>query len=167
MIDVTRQELQTSFHRHFRTYSSGIPKTHSHLLLLFYAVECGLKVYIMRQSPKIKTTADLNDDPEMRKIKTHDLNYLLHRAGYGSKGITKTKYRNLQGVNDLRASSDVLHELWRYGVDGNHADIEAVRSKLVPLQTTLIFFCSRRIRSSLVFLLRQRRYAWRACASSG
>lgn len=89
-------------------------RTNAHRLLLFYAVETGLKALYMKKH-NIKTTNDL----ELRRtvtgadILTHDINALLVEFG---QTILPSKMRMSDLSNSPRyVQVPQINEMWRYG----------------------------------------------------
>lgn len=113
----TDQELKRAWRQ---LKSSSTPENNSerqntHRLLLFYAVECGLKaVWLKRKSQTLFTTEDI-------KNTGHNLSNILTslRAGHHLKlpqNIRLTQVRSSDG-NEIPRNGDAesLHQIWRYG----------------------------------------------------
>jgi HEPN domain-containing protein len=76
-IPFTDREMKKAWDQNLRAISPVKEqyRTNAHRLLLFYAVECGLKFLIMRNKRQSRTDG-LNPD-----ILTHDINKLLKELG--------------------------------------------------------------------------------------
>lgn len=116
-ISFTDQELRRAWRQLKKT---SIPhkdskRENAHRLLLFYAVECGLKaVWLKRTSQTLFTDDDV-------KQTGHDLAKILTRlrAGHRVKlphNIQLAPVRASDGTPSQRnASLESLHQVWRYG----------------------------------------------------
>ncbi|MCX7572236.1 hypothetical protein OS242_20210 [Tumebacillus sp. DT12] len=110
-LHVTRKQLIDSFHRHLAVYkSASIGKSMSHSLILFYAVECGLKALILGKIGKNSTEVLSNhSDAELQYISSgkngHDLNRMIKYLN-----VSRLRIPEIQGI----AVVD-LHTAWRYG----------------------------------------------------
>ena len=122
-MEASRHELRLAFYRHWHAYNNANPKTPSHWMVLFYAVECGLKLFVMRNNPKMKSTADLDEE-----LRSHCINLLLKKAGYGSPGVKSVKYG--PDRTSMWAESAEIHLLWRYGIDADEAGQAAAVGRL-------------------------------------
>jgi hypothetical protein len=87
-------------------------------LLLFYAVECGLKhVYLKRHN--LRNTDDLSDD-----LRSHDLEKLIEELKISRNVVdTPPKFKCERDSRKPKINADsqphpigVAHEAWRYGV---------------------------------------------------
>ncbi len=103
MIDPGREELKHSFFEHSKAAQTG--NSSSHFLLLFYAVESGLKACILKSYRKIKISQIKEED-----IKTHDLALLADKLRWRIEAMT---FRLQSG--SARSIGDA-HQAWRYGV---------------------------------------------------
>lgn len=59
MIQFTRREIEKAWRENLLASSSKTPRTNPHRLLLFYAVECGLKAILMRRRQRDCTDASI------------------------------------------------------------------------------------------------------------
>jgi hypothetical protein len=135
VIHFTNREMQRAWRDNYSGSSSAPhPKTNAHRLLLFYAVECGLKALIMKRQNASST--DLV--PEIYKL-GHDLNKLLDhlRAGGGLRlkqqyKICDLKKQNLSSQRNFDSSE--INQIWRYGGQASETffdkDIEESLSKI-------------------------------------
>ena len=110
-IPVGRTELEKAFRKHYQVGQGGASP--SHILLLFYAVECGLKsLYLSKEN--LRTTEDITDQ---------DLVKDGHNLMAWSKAL-KLPATYLPGYenNNFRLRKDgkqwptsKAHQAWRYG----------------------------------------------------
>lgn len=107
MLHVSPAELEKAFRRHASS-GHGVATNDSRLLLLVYAVECGLKRLLLKQRG-LKSTDRLDDDDL-----THDLNHLLRKIG-GRPHFPSIPIDKLDG-RPGQVSVEQLHEALRYGV---------------------------------------------------
>lgn len=115
-IPFTDRELKRAWRELYEAASPliGRVRINPHRLLLFYAVECGLKaVWLKRQNRSVF------DDEDIEKT-GHDLRYILKELKVGAR-LTLSQNLQLQpmtqnGVNRPRNGSiSMLHQAWRYG----------------------------------------------------
>jgi len=83
MIPARRRELEKAFRKHLHAFRSVNKQQRniSYKLLLFYAVECGLKVLILKKIFGNTTNDILNHrelGPRLKGAGGHDLKVLLH-----------------------------------------------------------------------------------------
>lgn len=101
MIDVGPDELKNSFYVHSEAAKNG--NSSSHFLLLFYAVECGLKARILREN-------DLKKISERKKeLKDHNLPALARKIQLPMGEIS------FHLDNGGKHSIEEAHQAWRYG----------------------------------------------------
>ena len=111
MISFSRREMT----RAWTTASQAAqvtPRTNAHRLLLFYAVECGLKASYMKRC---------NMDPlgsHPAELITHDLNRILALLHVGSELNLPTQMRlpSLKQAQPYRSCNiGEINQVWRYG----------------------------------------------------
>lgn len=96
------------------TPSQGNVRQNPHRLLLFYAVECGLKaVWLKRQSRTLFEGADVNKTG-------HDLRQVLKDLKVGSELSLPENFRlavviHHQAQRPRNGKFGDLHQVWRYG----------------------------------------------------
>ncbi|GAB7389204.1 hypothetical protein BSNK01_30420 [Bacillaceae bacterium] len=112
-VEVSRKQLIKSFNRHLDVYrKGGLQRNPSHFLMLFYAVECGLKAKILGKIKKDSLKSFLQHE-ELRDYysgkKGHDLNGLL--------GFLKADRLAIPNVNlpGICFKPEDIHIAWRYG----------------------------------------------------
>jgi len=103
MFHVGTKNLETAFNRHRNIGSVPIPND-THVLLLLYAAECGLKRLLLKQRG-LHSTSRLEDDDL-----THDLNMLLKKLG--SRELFGQCAAEPGGIS---VSAERFHEVLRYG----------------------------------------------------
>jgi len=113
VIQFTRREIEKAWRENLSASSSKTPRTNPHRLLLFYAVECGLKAILMRRRQRDCTDTSIAQFG-------HDINRLLDTLG--AKGSLRLpaqirlKDIKIQGSPQQRnLTSDQINQLWRYG----------------------------------------------------
>ncbi len=121
MIDAGLSELRHSFFAHSKAAENRTSS--SHFLLLFSAVECGLKACILKSYRKIKISQIKDQD-----ITSHDLVFLVKELKWCMKDIT---FRLQSG--SARSIGDV-HQAWRYGVSIDEDDEKKIIEWLKDIQ---------------------------------
>ena len=133
MIPFTHRELVRASRDNRAAYQSANPRSNAHRLLLFYAVECGLKAKLLRQRGLDSTIGC----QELTNIR-HSINRLLDllRAGNSLKLPSDISLGSMrfQGRNIPRnAQASDLNQLWRYGgttATPSDAELEAALVKV-------------------------------------
>ena len=114
MIDFTNREMTNAFRAHVRS-AQTLAATNSQYLLLFYAVECGLKALYMNQRHKKLTSECV----EFKEIK-HDIRELAQRLSlsptlYSKLAAIEINPINVNGTSQKRiVHPKNLNEAWRY-----------------------------------------------------
>ena len=113
-IPFTDREIEKAW-RENKDASYKTPRTNAHRLLLFYAVECGLKAILMRRKNKKRT--DLCTDISECQ---HDLNKLLDclYAGQDLKLPAQLSMKSIKGKNgndERKFTPGDINQMWRYG----------------------------------------------------
>ncbi len=96
----TDREMKRAWDQNLRAISQVKEqyRTNAHRLLLFYAVECGLKLLIMRKK-RLSRTDGLNPD-----ILTHDINKLLKELGaQGDIVLSRTQMDPIQKSSERKS----------------------------------------------------------------
>jgi len=108
MIHVSDEEIQKSYRRHKSIWiSASTAKSRpndSHKMVLFYAVECGLKFFYMKKLGLRKT-----DQGNITDF-GHNLNELLKSL----KGFSQ-KLPQVEDEDENQISPEDVHQAWRYG----------------------------------------------------
>lgn len=113
MIDVSKEEFMRGFHKHYSMYQESNQSKDSKCLILFYAVECGLKGILMYRR-NIHMYSKLNEEDKCG----HDIKKLLKKIGIESR-YSLSNFRTKHGD---RVGTKQYHEVWRYGVDISKED---------------------------------------------
>ncbi len=125
MIHAGISELRNSFRRHNQ---EDLATAECRKLLLFYAVECGLKALVLEHL-KLKSTDDLKD---VLGKSGHDLHYWAKALKMPATHFGKWKTFRIRGAPD-HLSANRAHEAWRYGIDILPEDDEALETCLKDL----------------------------------
>ncbi|GBC62771.1 hypothetical protein DENIS_3748 [Desulfonema ishimotonii] len=111
MIHVSRKEMEKSFkkHRHIWNSSKNKGPSYSHKMVLFYAVECGLKSLFMTKFRVVKTDRTGVTGKSVSDF-GHNLNPLL-------KQLRLERYRlpQVKDESGTQISPENVHQAWRYG----------------------------------------------------
>ncbi|YAF95008.1 MAG: hypothetical protein AB3A66_20855 [Nodularia sp. CChRGM 3473] len=141
-IPFTDREMERAWLDNLSAYqnSQQIPRTNAHRLLLFYAVECGLKVILMKRKQH-KSTDLCTEIAECQ----HNINKLLDCLGAG--GSLNLPEIFIQEISDKRNNkkarkldSGQINQMWRYGgkvvsigTQKKHASDEDIEKKLLAI----------------------------------
>ncbi len=116
MLALTYSEMKKAWEQNLLA-SEITPRTNAHRLLLFYAVECGLKTVLMKRGEKKRT--DLLSQA-IKECK-HDINKLLNHLSAGGrlslpheifiKEILDTR----NNPEERKLKNGKINEMWRYG----------------------------------------------------
>jgi hypothetical protein len=134
-VPFTDREMQRAWEDNLKA-SQVVPRSNTHRLLLFYAIECGLKAVLMKRNAANCT----NHCTEIGKAQ-HNLNRLLDalKAGKALKlpsqlkmsNINADKKRKLNSVDQERIlDPGQINQAWRYGgkiiamMDANNQSID-------------------------------------------
>jgi hypothetical protein len=89
-------------------------------LLLFYAVESGLKCFLLGEIHK-NTTDELQEYHEFSYLKEgsgHDINSLVKSAGIGdSRNYQMVHFSVPKKRPSVEIEPEELHQIWRYGIE--------------------------------------------------
>ncbi|MDZ7960306.1 MAG: hypothetical protein RMY34_20895 [Aulosira sp. DedQUE10] len=114
VIPFTDREIEKAW-RENKSASEKLPRSNTHRLLLFYAVECGLKAILMRRQSKNRSDLCI-DISECQ----HDLNKLLDCLSAGGNlklpaqlGMKPIKGKN--GNDERKFTPGDINQMWRYG----------------------------------------------------
>lgn len=141
LIHAKKRELRKAFEAHHRLYNSkNSTSTLSEKLLLFYAVECGLKYLILDENKKNST----RDFEKIRETGTgrlvsellmgtngHDINRLLNILKNRLKiPQLPTKVKDQNGRTISSEPKD-FNQLWRYGIECDYDAERKIEDMLV------------------------------------
>jgi hypothetical protein len=122
----TKNELKQAFQKHYSLYKKLEPINSHQLfrrLILFYAVEIGLKYYLLDIIKK-NNTEELKQYHGYEYLSTngHDIKQMLKSTKCGSQfTLASFTVKNGQQVEPYQ-----FHQLWRYGiVDNSTVEAEA------------------------------------------
>lgn len=127
-LEVSKMEFQRSFEKHYKLYKDCTESNSSKKMLLFYAVECGLKSKIMYKE-RVHNFTKLSEESQKCG---HDLKKMLKILGISKfeLGEIKTKH------NDIVRCSE-YNQFWRYGIDALNADendkVNKIESELIKV----------------------------------
>ena len=117
VIPAGSRQLRRAFFKHAQQAKKDTSP--SHYLLLFYAVECGLKsIYLDRASTRIRTVGDISDE---RLRRSHDLARWTLELRLPS-AITRANTSFRLRRDNSSWSVEYAHEAWRYGIAMHSAD---------------------------------------------
>jgi hypothetical protein len=128
---VSSEQLKGAFRRHRDAGRDGAERSDSCLLLVIYAIECGLKrILLDRRGKKTTVKLDKND-------LTHDLDHLLKLVGQ------PPRFHAVSLVEpDEDVGPDRIHEALRYG----RRLSEPSRGKLLAAARTVLKYLEENIR---------------------
>ncbi|HCT29886.1 MAG TPA: hypothetical protein DIW31_03955 [Bacteroidales bacterium] len=141
MIHAKKRELRKAFETHHRLYNSKIStSTMSQKLLLFYAVECGLKYLILDENKKnstrdfekiIETSTGCLVSELLKGTNGHDINRLLNILKYNLRiPPLPTKVIDEKG-KPISSEPKELNQIWRYGIECDYAAECKIENMLV------------------------------------
>jgi len=128
MIVFTLRELQRAWRQANSAFDGCTNKTNAHRLLLFYAVETGLKAVILKRNSK-------QDSEGMFADTLHDLNKLLKDLYAGAnlhlpKDIRLDELTHPISSKQRNAICGDLNQIWRYGAVARNPTDEELEAKL-------------------------------------
>lgn len=120
MIIITRRELTNAFKTLVKA-AEYTPRNNSHRLLLFYAVECGLKSLYLKRIRK-----DVIDGATANQLGGHNLNKAMSELRFNDS-LHLPKKMSLSDINQNQSRQlecGKLNEVWRYGASltGTYSD---------------------------------------------
>ncbi|WP_435923505.1 hypothetical protein [Paenibacillus sp. DYY-L-2] len=131
MIPAKIHELKKTFFCHSSVYKSATEIRVSHKLLLFYAVECGLKVLLLKKIRKTTTEAFLEHSElkvRMSGKNGHNIKYMLQFLGYSHFSLP-----NMECLNEKQASPSEYNQVWRYGIQNSQERDNEIEQTLVEI----------------------------------
>ncbi len=135
MVHVTLREIEKSFRRNkkFVTHlnQSGSYVASQRKLILFYAVECGLKALYMRRKRLRKTDQKDTDNKGVSSF-SHNLNRLLKKLN-----LIQHKLPDVKAKDNVLIPAKSLHEAWRYGKELDPDDEHKYEEKLQKIMQIL------------------------------
>ena len=136
MIPAGWTELKSAFDKHSGTYAQAKPNaTPAHFLLLFYAVESGLKSVYLRQN-RLNKTDEIQDE---NLQKSHDLQAFVKELRLPHQ-IDHTRISScfkLQRKGNEQPHLKEAHQAWRYAVVIEPVDEEKILTWLEGIENWL------------------------------
>ncbi len=127
MIDFSFRELKNAWHNSYTAFLNCQNKTNAHRLLLFYAVETGLKAVVLKQEA-LSHTQD-----RFFEIK-HDLNKILRdlRVGRNLYLPNSILLMDLKDHPNPKRNIRIgdLNQVWRYGAKAVNPTDSQLEAKL-------------------------------------
>jgi len=123
-IPFTDREMQRAWRINLQA-SNQTSRTNAHRLLLFYAIECGLKAILMKRQ-SVNCSSDCREIGEAQ----HNINKLLDALSAGKSLKLPSQFHidpiNIKGLKQERKiDPGTINQMWRYGgtmVDKNLTD---------------------------------------------
>ncbi|MDO9214564.1 MAG: hypothetical protein Q8Q54_07435 [Methylococcales bacterium] len=148
MIVFTDRELKRAWREAYSAFEIANKKTNAHRLLLFYAIETGLKAILLRNNAKTdsENLEDFFVDAGGGKKSGHDLNNLMDCLKVGKEyrldsrihlyalkqPISSPKQRKT-GRGDW-ANCGELNQVWRYGAQAKNPSDAELETQLLEIQ---------------------------------
>lgn len=128
VINVSRKEFEKGWARARSVYTevaAGAQRNNAHRLVLFYAVENGLKALIMRLERTRDGEADFS-------VEQHNLNKLLDRVRATTALRLERQIRIRNELSQSQRSCEVgdINQMWRYGCVADQPDDSQLESNL-------------------------------------
>ncbi|RLC10593.1 MAG: hypothetical protein DRI57_20150 [Deltaproteobacteria bacterium] len=128
MVHVTRREIEKSFRKHKsfvrHLNQSGRYASPQRKMILFYAVECGLKSLYMKRKCLQRTDQKDSNNKSVSDF-SHNLNRLLKKLN-----LIQHKLPDVMAVDSISIPAKSLHEAWRYGKELDAYDERKYEEKL-------------------------------------
>lgn len=116
-IPFTNREMQRAWRENLVASAAFIPvkRNNAHRLLLFYAIECGLKSVLMKR----KSVTCTNHCDEIGEAQ-HDINKLLDALGAGNQlklpsQLNMAPIKDKSSKDERKLESGKINQMWRYG----------------------------------------------------
>ncbi len=131
-INITQKEYRDSSKNHYIAYSklSDDEKyKRSGRLLLFYAVECGLKCYIMKNEnlPDYKALQKYATNIGRKEMAGHDIKAMLIKCNLEGRYILK----DIPLIKGGKVSPNEFNQVWRYGAGAADEEVENKNEKVL------------------------------------
>ncbi|MCW2276787.1 hypothetical protein [Heliophilum fasciatum] len=140
MIPFSRREMKNAWWRHYQAARqiNDANTSNTRRLLLFYAVECGLKALIMVRNGEDYTGGRLSSR-QFRKIQ-HDINELLDTLRAGKDlNLPVTAMNDLRSDDGNYISRQVYagdyNQMWRYGGSSQAYSDQELEDRLERIAT--------------------------------
>lgn len=116
-IPFTNREMQRAWKENLVASEAfiQIKRNNAHRLLLFYAIECGLKSVLMKR----RSVTCTNHCDEIGEAQ-HDINKLLDALGAGNQlklpnQINMAPIKDKSSKDERKLESGKINQMWRYG----------------------------------------------------
>jgi hypothetical protein len=116
-IPFTNREMQRAWRENLIASAAFIQvkRNNAHRLLLFYAIECGLKSVLMKR----KSVTCTNHCDEIGEAQ-HDINKLLDALGAGNQlklpsQLNMAPIKDKSSKDERKLESGKINQMWRYG----------------------------------------------------
>jgi hypothetical protein len=116
-VPFTDREMQRAWRSNLQASLafSKVARNNAHRLLLFYAIECGLKAVLMRR----KSVTCTNHCEEIGEAQ-HDINKLLDALGAGNvlklpNQFSMAAIKDKGSKQERKLESGKINQMWRYG----------------------------------------------------
>ncbi len=130
MIIFTFRELKCAWRQAGVAFETARNKSNAHRLLLFYAVETGLKAVLLKRESKQDSEGEFSEFQ-------HDLNKLMDYLKVGKEyrldstiSLDTLKHPPKQ----RRASCGELNQVWRYGAKAKEPSDQIIEEQLLAIQ---------------------------------
>ncbi len=139
MLHITDREMFRAWRNNYCAYTKEESPTNAHRLLLFYAVECGLKALILRHRAKTHT-----GECEEATSHAHNINGLLDflRAGAELRirpdEIKMDSIKSVGGRIVRTVPARDINQMWRYGGNSTEPRDAIVAEKLEQIARWII-----------------------------
>jgi len=128
-LPTTRHNLHRAFHKHKACYEAlRNDFDQSRRLILFYAVETGLKIFLMDRMLKGSVDSLISHQEYQYLYKNgHDIKWMLKKASMDSQFTLKA----VKCKKNIYAEPQQFHEVWRYGLEiANDDDEQTIESTM-------------------------------------
>lgn len=137
----TDRELRRAWEGHLQAFHESASKRNAQRLLLFYAVECGLKLALMRREGATCTA----DCPQLLDIQ-HNINALLDALKTGRDyNLPKSLSMGFVSINQKRVERKItpgqINQMWRYGGSLYAKSRDSSSVKDVDIEKALLKIC--------------------------
>lgn len=135
MIVFTDRELRRAWREAYSAFESANNKTNAHRLLLFYALETGLKAVFLKKNSKLYSNGEFSST-------LHNLNRLMDQMSIGTEyhlleNISLEVDEQGQPTGQRNAHCKDLNQIWRYGAQAKRPTDEELEAKLLAIQTLI------------------------------
>lgn len=138
MIVFTNRELKRAWRDAYSAFETANNKTNAHRLLLFYAVETGLKAVLLKDNAKTdsENLEDFFAGSDGKKKSGHDLNNIMDYLKAGKELRLKPEIGLDALKNPARqrqTNCSDLNQIWRYGAQARNPSDAELEAKLLEI----------------------------------